>query len=306
MQWSDVSTIPSVWVLFILIVGGCTGTQTPSLDADSYTDRGISHAAKGQYNKAIADFNKALELNPREAKTYLGRGIAYLEKFEYDKAISDFSQAIEINPKFAEAYEGRAEAYIGQGKLDEANSDYKKAEEIDPTIAEDAKNRGLGYRSDASKEFIFPAVTMGRRRAGDLVLGSTTMKQAVEMLLPWPGYGRPKRVRRGDIKTSSGKVGEVLRKVKYLYNPMGPPLMLGFDKNKKLVLIETDLSTDRSAQEKMRNMINQNPLEEESRDSNNIRMRGEIMPCVTMEVLVPLAGNEPIEAVDYFFTCPTK
>ena len=280
--------------------------QKPSLDADSYTDRGISHAAKGQYNKAIADFNKALELNPREAKTYLGRGIAYLEKFEYDKAMSDFSQAIEINPKFAEAYENRASVYLIQNKPDEANSDFKKAEEIDPTIAEDAKNRGLGYRSDASKEFIFPAVTMGRRRAGDLVLGSTMMKQAVEMLPPWPGYRRPKRVRRGDMKTSSGKVGEVLRKVKYLYNPMGTPLMLGFDKNKKLVLIETGLSSDRSAQEKMRNMINQNPLEEESRDSNNIRMRGEIMPCVIMEVLVPLAGDEPIEAVDYFFTCPTK
>jgi tetratricopeptide (TPR) repeat protein len=263
------------------------------------------YLSKGEFDMAISVFNKAIELNPRKAKAYFGRGIAYLGKFQYDKAISDFSQAIEINPTFAEAYEGRAGAYIGQGKLDEAASDLNKAEEIDPTIAEAYKNRGLGYRSKSSEEFIFPAVLMDGRRGGDLVLGSTTMKQAVKMLPPWPGHG-PKRVQRGDIKTSSGKVGEVLRKVKYQYNAMAADFILGFDKNKKLVIIQTSLSTDRSAQEKMSNMMNQNQLEEESRDSNGIRMRGEIMPCVTMEVLVPSAGDKPIEAVGYFFTCPTK
>jgi tetratricopeptide (TPR) repeat protein len=353
MKRFDKPTILSVWALIIFIVAGCAKIHPPSLDSEAYNNRGVVYYNKGQYDKAIADFNralkieprhfwayhnrgrtyiskyrldkaiadfsKALELNPRDASTYYFRGVSYLGKYQNDKAILDFSQAIEINTTFAMAYEMRAHAYLGlaveevnwesaESKRlnDEATSDFKKAEEIDPTIAEDEKNRGLGYRSDVSNEFIFPAVVAGyRQRAGDLVLGLTIMKQAVNILPPWPGHG-PHRVGRGELALSPTLPDEVLRKVKYLYSGMGADFMLGFDKNKKLVLIDTSLSSDRSAQEKMTNMINQYQLKEVSRNSNEIRMRGEIMPCVTMEVPVPIAGDKPIEGVDYFFTCPTK
>ncbi len=56
----------------------------------------------------------------------------------------------------------------------------------------------------------------------------------------------------------------------------------------------------------MSNMINQYQLEEVSRNSDSISKRGEIMPCVTTEVNIPIAGDRPIESVGYFFTCPTK
>jgi tetratricopeptide (TPR) repeat protein len=52
---------------------------------------------------------------------YLLRGGAYTEKGRHDRAISDFTKAIELNPKFAEAYVFRA--FVYSKKL----SDYKKA-----------------------------------------------------------------------------------------------------------------------------------------------------------------------------------
>ena len=44
---------------------------------------------KGQYDKAIADYTKAIHLDPRCAAAYFGRGSVYGYKGEYDKAIAD-------------------------------------------------------------------------------------------------------------------------------------------------------------------------------------------------------------------------
>ena len=50
------------------------------------------------YSRAIPDFNKAIEINPKFAEAYTNRGTAYDVRGEYDKAISDYSEAIEIDP----------------------------------------------------------------------------------------------------------------------------------------------------------------------------------------------------------------
>ena len=70
MKRFDMSTIFSVSVLIVLIVAGCAEIQRPSLDADSYVKRGLTYADKGQYEKDISDYNKAIEINPRDADAY--------------------------------------------------------------------------------------------------------------------------------------------------------------------------------------------------------------------------------------------
>ncbi len=109
-------------------------------------DAAINYAAKGQYDRAIALFSKALEINPRYAEAYNNRGIAYAKgKGQYDKAISDYDKAIEINPRYAEAYNNRAIAYCDSQKFDKAISDYTKAIEINPRYTEAYNNRGVAY-----------------------------------------------------------------------------------------------------------------------------------------------------------------
>ncbi len=50
------------------------------------------------------------------AETYYNRGNAYGKKGQYDKAISDYTKAIEINPSYAKAYYNRGVAYIKEGE----------------------------------------------------------------------------------------------------------------------------------------------------------------------------------------------
>ena len=66
-------------------------------------------------NRALADCNKAIELDPKLAGAYSNRGVAHLEKGELDRAIADCNKAIELDPKLAEAYNNRGAAYIEKG-----------------------------------------------------------------------------------------------------------------------------------------------------------------------------------------------
>ena len=108
--------------------------------------KGVSYQDKGQWDKAIAEYNKAIEINPSYAEAYYNRGLAYAQgKGQFDKAISDWNKAIELNPSYAEAYNNRGNAYQAKGQYDRAISDYTKAIEINPSYAEAYYNRGVAY-----------------------------------------------------------------------------------------------------------------------------------------------------------------
>ena len=82
------------------------------------------------YDRAISDFNKAIEIDPKHAMAYSNRGNAYGEKGQYDRAISDYTKAIEINPRFAAAYYNRGLAYHKKGEYDKAWEDVYKAQSL--------------------------------------------------------------------------------------------------------------------------------------------------------------------------------
>ena len=92
MKRSNITSILTFCILVVLFVAGCA------------KQRGDVFYEKGQYYKAISDYNKAIEINPRDAKAYNNRGNAYQRKGQYDQAISDYNKALEINPRFAMAY----------------------------------------------------------------------------------------------------------------------------------------------------------------------------------------------------------
>jgi tetratricopeptide (TPR) repeat protein len=103
--------------------------------AVTYNNRGLAYHELKQHEKAIEDYNKAIELNPKYAVAYNNRGFAYHELKQYEKAIEDFSKAIEHNPKDAEAYNNRGVAYGGLKEHESAIEDYNKAIELNPKYA---------------------------------------------------------------------------------------------------------------------------------------------------------------------------
>ena len=59
------------------------------------SNRGIAFLKKGDHDKALADFNKAIELDPNNALAYSNRGKALSKKGNDDKALADYNKAIE-------------------------------------------------------------------------------------------------------------------------------------------------------------------------------------------------------------------
>ncbi len=98
----------------------------------AFNNRGTAYGSKGEYDRAIADYDQAIALNPKLVEPYNNRGNAYNAKGEYDRAIADFDQAIALNSRFALAYRNRCSAYSGKGEFDRAIADCDRAIRLDP------------------------------------------------------------------------------------------------------------------------------------------------------------------------------
>jgi len=84
-------------------------------------------------NSMIADFTKAIALNPEDAWAIFFRGMAFEAKGEFDIAIADYDKLIALKPKNANTYIVRGLAYADWGEDDRAIADFHKALEIDPS-----------------------------------------------------------------------------------------------------------------------------------------------------------------------------
>ena len=109
------------------------------------TERASIYHAKGDLDRAIADYDRALRLHKNLAAAYGGRARAYLGKGELAKALADFGEAVRLDPQSASLYLDRAAIYLAKSYLDQAIADYDKAIERDPKLAVAHNNRGLAF-----------------------------------------------------------------------------------------------------------------------------------------------------------------
>lgn len=70
-----------------------------------------------------------------EATQHSNRGIAFWRKGKYEEAIAEFDKAIELDPKHAKAYYYRANVYYDDGRYSNAWNDVHKAEELGYKVA---------------------------------------------------------------------------------------------------------------------------------------------------------------------------
>ncbi len=116
----------------------------------AYFNRGYVYASgKGWYQRAIFDYNRAIELDSTYAKAFNNRGVAYNNIGMYDQAICDYTQAIDIDNKYAKAYNNRGATFNKLGMYDDAIADYDEAIKIKPRYAEAYNNRGVAYKHKA-------------------------------------------------------------------------------------------------------------------------------------------------------------
>lgn len=120
-----------------------TNTQT-SWD---YIRRGDQLAEEGRYEEALAEYWKAIQLDPTNAEVYYHEGVTYDKMEKFQEAIVSYDQALMLNPYNKEAYYNRGTVYGKLEKFSEALNDFSRAIQLDPGDSEVYCNRGLTYEN---------------------------------------------------------------------------------------------------------------------------------------------------------------
>ena len=100
----------------------------------AFIDRAVDYTKIKSYGEAVAEFTKAIEINPNSQIAYTGRGYANSQKGSFDQAVLDLTKAIEINPQAWEEHILRGDCYSRLRKAELSISDYTKAIEINPNV----------------------------------------------------------------------------------------------------------------------------------------------------------------------------
>ena len=116
------------------------------LSSNSYTNRGITYYYLNKENEAFVNFDKAIEVDPKNTWAYLCRAAAHRDSDRYEEALTDYSTPIALNTgMLQEAYTERASTYIELNQTENAFADLSKAIELDPTDANPYRFRGFLY-----------------------------------------------------------------------------------------------------------------------------------------------------------------
>ena len=135
-----------------------------------FINRGVEWRLKGDYARALSDYDEAIRLDPKYADAYYDRCVAYNRQQKYDLALPDCSEAIEIGPaedalsatgqekltsdrSKSDYYAQRGVAYHGRQEIDRAIADYSEALRLYPKnfVALDNRARAYDDKGDSAR-----------------------------------------------------------------------------------------------------------------------------------------------------------
>lgn len=122
--------------------GGLLKIDTPATDFYRLVDNAFDLAKRGQYEAAIAEWQRALELSPEDDRAHNNAGLLLASVGRFDEAVPHFEKALKVNPAYPDAHSNLGVALAGMGKLDEAIAEFEKALEVNPGSAEAHNNLG--------------------------------------------------------------------------------------------------------------------------------------------------------------------
>ena len=110
-------------------------------DYKYFLDYGIYDIQAGKFEEGIEKINKSLELKKDWEIPYFYRAVAHQALENFDEAILDYTKALEINDKMTDAYYNRAKILLSRKDIENpdinrAISDLEQALSLDENFAE--------------------------------------------------------------------------------------------------------------------------------------------------------------------------
>lgn len=106
---------------------------------------GNAYLRKNQLNEAMAEYKKAIEINPDFFEAHRALGNMYVDRCQYDKALAEFEEAARIMPDNSDIHNEMGILYKNQGNLDKALYEYSLALQYNPYNVIIYKNRAHIY-----------------------------------------------------------------------------------------------------------------------------------------------------------------
>jgi Tfp pilus assembly protein PilF len=120
----------TVTVIGVTIFGfqGRDSAQSPpaliqdSVQSHAFFERGLRQLKNRNYEKAIEEFNQAIQFDPNFKEAYSGRGFAQLQSGQVSQALLSYQHILKIDPEAASAYSGLALIHTRLGDYDQSQS----------------------------------------------------------------------------------------------------------------------------------------------------------------------------------------
>jgi Flp pilus assembly protein TadD len=112
---------------------------------DALMNLAVIHEKSGRINRARECVEKAIRARPSSHEAYLYRGALHEETGQLNMAIADYTRAIALDPTYYDAYNNRGVAFGKMGQTDKAIADYGEAIRINPQASDARSNRGVAY-----------------------------------------------------------------------------------------------------------------------------------------------------------------
>lgn len=113
--------------------------------ATAFKNRGNAYDDKGQYDRAIQDYDHAIAINPDDGNAFNNRGTSHRARGQYDLAIQDYDQAIGLLPNNAMTLNNRCFAKALASQLEQGLADCNESLRLRPGDANTLASRGFAY-----------------------------------------------------------------------------------------------------------------------------------------------------------------
>jgi type IV pilus assembly protein PilF len=122
--------LPTAFLLLSLATSACKHgpSEKEQQNAEIHYDLGINAQQTSDMQTALAEFETALQIDPRFAQAHYALAALLHNAFgKQEDAIRHYKQALELNPSFSEAKNGLGTVYLDQGRYDEAIKLFEEA-----------------------------------------------------------------------------------------------------------------------------------------------------------------------------------